>query len=187
MSEHQMWQARFNITVETFAEQMSNLLAERESVHFGWTGMALIANAMHLKMKALKQNKNDVVSESLDYLQALSSGSGNCILATMTKYLDRDIFPETKELDSAGVKAETGAVLDLAVVATQTLKMRMINPDCLDVGLVWFAFGVASFIKESKARGNQDDVRSAERNGFSYLAEYISSVPFEAIETVPIT
>lgn len=186
MKEVEQWAVHINQVANVFSEQMTNMLSQRDEVHFGWVGVTLIANAMHLKMTELKQTKETVIRESLEFLETISSGRNNSLLANVNRHLEKDIFTEgTKDLQG-DVSAEMDAVSDLAVSMANTIKVRMVNPDRLDIAVAWFVFGIAAFIKQSKSASKDDQVE-AERRGYENLASYINSVPFEDIKTVPIS
>ena len=167
------WQIHISKVTNTFSEQMCNILSQhQEKYSLGRIGITFICAAMALKMDILKQDKETVVAESLAYLESVVSKRNVTMLANVNKHINSFTYYENEEKEGTSEEA-MNQIHRLAIRGSKTLKMLLLDPLPIDMGVVWFAFGIGMCIKGGV---------HGEQHSFDVLRDAIKTLPFDEMD-----
>jgi hypothetical protein len=168
------WEMYITQVTSAFSRKMCETLSiQTNQYSLGMIGITCICSAMALKMDILKQDKATVIRESLEFLESVSSKTNITLLANVNFQLDS--FTRFSSDENADSEATMNRINSLIVECSNSPDVKKLNPAPIDCAVVWFIFGIGSFIKSGVY---------GESHSFSILKEVIKTIPFDEIDRV---
>ncbi|MBE1301906.1 MAG: hypothetical protein GJ680_18625 [Alteromonadaceae bacterium] len=178
MKTPESWKHQITAGAKMYAEALvEQLTGNASSVSLGWVSTTYIVTALSQKMSLRQQSKSEVIAETIPVILELER---NDLLDAILPIIKRcDLNGRRDQLSGVLATEEMNFVADMMTQLTNRcfFHHQRTALNLMDVATIWLLIGVACFIYHKQV--TMTDAKSL-------LIEYIKTVPFEQITTVPL-